>query len=125
MVDRFSSRNNTRATYLNAQGNGGCGCNGNGNRKSNNGSTGDRECKKLLRQLQIIDFSLIETMIYLDAYPNCQKALEYFNKLKGERTAIAEALAAQCNMPVTALDNTSSDNWDWISAPWPWEHDAN
>ena len=40
----------------------------------------DRE--KMLKKVQIADFELIEANLYLDAYPYCQKALEYFYTAK-------------------------------------------
>ena len=76
-------------------------------------------------RLKKIDFSIIDTVLYLDAYPNCKKALSYYHKLKAEREAVVEALSKSCNMPVTSFENSSEDKWHWIESPWPWEHADN
>ena len=83
------------------------------------------DCKKLKEQLQIIDFSIIDTVLYLNAYPDCKEALKYYHKLKGERKMIMDTLAESCNTPVTNFDNYSEDRWTWIDSPWPWEIAAN
>ena len=79
--------------------------------------------KQMLAKLQAIDFSLADTVLYLDAYPNCKKALEYYHKLLAER----DILAAKLNDDGVVLNNMSNtnDSWDWTNGPWPWEYEAN
>ena len=84
----------------------------------------DVDCKALMKKLQKIEFSIIDTIIYLDAYPECKKAKEYYDKLIAERGILREALSKKCKRPTTAFEN-GSDDWDWISSPWPWEEGAN
>ena len=84
----------------------------------------DGDCKALLKKLQKIDFSIIDTILYLDSYPECKKAKAYYDKLILERAGLREALAKKCKRPTTAFEN-GSDAWDWISSPWPWEEGAN
>ena len=96
------------------------GCNGNASCPGNGG-----RCQKLKKQLQAIDFSIVETVLYLDVYPHCQKALAHYHSLLGERAELAAKLAEECQMPITHLENASKDSWDWINNPWPWELDAN
>ena len=94
-----------------------CGC------ERNTHISNDCEEKKLKSELQKVDFSLYDTILYLDAYPHCQKGLAYYKKLLSERAQILEKLAqngyAINNMSVNA------DSWNWTDAPWPWELDAN
>ncbi len=78
----------------------------------------------LKKKLQKIDFALVEVNLYLDAYPHCRAALDYFNKLTDERRKIAYALA-EGGSPVNARENASCGSWDWIEGPWPWQYDAN
>ena len=59
-----------------------CGCN---NQKSN--------CAKLKEQIQKICFAIDETILYLDVYPGCVKAQEYYQKLIKEREELALSLA--------------------------------
>jgi spore coat protein JB len=94
----------------------GCGCGG--------GNASGADVKKLMRELQLIDFSMIETILYLDAYPCCAEALDYYHKLLAEKGKI-EALLSENGYPMVAQNNTSTKEWTWVKGPWPWELDAN
>lgn len=95
-------------------------CNANQVARRNSCNSGDNY---LLKKLQIVDFSLVDTVLYLDAYPHCQKALCHYRKLLEERAVILAKLD-EAGIPMTSLSNTS-DSWNWTDAPWPWEYDAN
>ncbi len=97
-------------------------CNSCGNAKPK-GNGSDANGVKLIRQLQKLDFSIVELVLYLDAYPNCKKALDYYKKLTAEREKVAEQLALS-GKPTNPLCN-KGDVWNWTQAPWPWEYDAN
>jgi len=97
---------------------------GNGNMNGNMGSCGCGDgCDALKKKLWELDFAMVETSLYLDAYPECKSALEYYCKLKEERKSVAEAVNEKCG-PITARDNCCA-SWDWVKTPWPWEYDAN
>ena len=81
-------------------------------------------CKDLMHRLRMVDFSIIETAMYLDAYPKCQKALEYYHKLIEERMQLADMVNERCG-PLTIKSNVSRTDWTWVKGPWPWEPDAN
>ena len=122
MVDRYTSR----GVFKNCRG--GCmgsSVNNDSNCNNNSRSCENSECRKLSQRLQKIDFAIIDTVLYLDAYPNCAKALNYYHKLIQERKSVVESLACKCNMPVTFFDNVSTNEWNWTDAPWPWEFSAN
>ena len=93
-----------------------------------NGQTGMEgmpcNCSGLMKKLQAVDFAIVETALYLDAYPDSQKALEFYHRLLKERELLADAYHTRCG-PTTAWDNKSTDSWDWVKGPWPWEADAN
>ena len=125
MVDRYTSRGvfkNCRGGFMNTPTNNNSNCNA---CDDNIGSSERSDCRKLRHRLQKIDFAIIDTVLYLDAYPNCTKALNYYHKLIEERKSVVETLSCKCNMPVTSFDNSSADNWSWTGAPWPWEFSAN
>ena len=90
--------------------------------ESSNLPVGDT--KKILYELQLIDFSMIDTILDLDAYPCSAEALDYYHKLKAEREKL-QAMLEQNGYPLTAGGNTSHSAWDWTNAPWPWELEAN
>jgi len=97
----------------------GCGCNGqNGMNGMNEGAK-----KQLINKLQKIDFSIVDTVLYLDAYPDCAKAKTRYDQLMRERAGLLEKLA-QMGIPLTNM-SVSADGWNWTNGPWPWEYDAN
>ena len=98
--------------------NNGCGggCDGNGSSNSKD--------RSLMRKLQMIDFAIVDTVLYLDAYPDSKPALEHYNKLISERLRICEALG-RSGERVTHRDNVSTEHWTWTNGPWPWQLDAN
>ena len=86
--------------------------------------TNHRGCQSLMRELQKLDFALYETILYLDAYPHCTEALEYYHSLLHQRELVVAELE-KSGTPVSAYGNVSHSSWDWISSPWPWEISAN
>ena len=92
-------------------------------RRAPSGSCGcDRNDTALAHRLQAVNFALYDTILYLDAYPNCRKALDYYHSLlEMQRRLVAEYEAKQG--PVTAFGNESRDSWLWTTTPWPWEAD--
>ena len=85
---------------------------------------GQGNVENLKKQLQIIDFAIYETVLYLNAYPSSETALNYYHKLLKERNQLTEALASYGH-PITHLDNASTESWQWTEGPWPWMLDAN
>ena len=83
-----------------------------------------RNCRELMKTLQAVDFALQETVLYLDAYPENQQALEYYHRLLAKREEVLAAYEKNC-APTTMYGNKSRNSWDWVLGPWPWEHDAN
>ena len=84
----------------------------------------DRGCKAQLDTLRALDFAIVETGLYLDAYPQSHEALEYYHALVAQREKIAAAYEKSCG-PLTVYANRSKTSWDWVVGPWPWEADAN
>ncbi len=82
-------------------------------------------CGQLLQKLRTIDFSMIDTALYLDAYPDCTEAMEYYRKLNAERNKIITAMEAGNCAPVAAVDTANHQYWKWVEGPWPWEPEAN
>lgn len=86
----------------------------------------NRRCRcggDLGRRLQEVNFALYDTILYLDAYPNCRKALAHYHsllELKKQLTAEYERDVG----PVTAFGNANRERWDWVTTPWPWEQDG-
>ena len=77
-----------------------------------------------MHRLQVLDFSITDTVLYLDAYPNSKEALDYYRKLMSEREALVGALS-RYGYPITHFENANADSWDWSASPWPWQSSAN
>ena len=74
----------------------------------------------LMQKLRQVDFAIYDTVLYLDAYPNCRKALAHYHTLLDmQRQLMAEYEAT--HGPITAFGNMSKTSWDWTETPWPWE----
>lgn len=76
--------------------------------------------EKLLKQIQICTFVLIDTTLFLDTHPNNREALEYFQKYKNLSQQLREEYVKNYG-PLMHDDITSTETWDWVSSPWPWE----
>ena len=96
----------------------------NGNDRCGHGNACSGSCKKDLKRLRAIDFAIQETVLYLDAYPECRQALEYYHKLIEARERLLSSYEKSCG-PMTMYGNRSRQSWDWVDGPWPWENDAN
>ena len=75
-----------------------------------------------MNQLQQLDFSIQETVLYLDAYPSCAAALAYYHQLIAERARVAAEYEQTCG-PISPYGNGSRSEWVWGNNPWPWQVD--
>jgi spore coat protein JB len=83
-----------------------------------------REQKKLLDEIRAVDFTLVETVLYLDAYEGCEAALAYYQGQRCRREALVNEYEKLYG-PLTAMGNMSKTSWNWTKEPFPWEYDAN
>lgn len=74
-------------------------------------------------RLQQLEFALDDVVLYLDAYPECNQALEYYHNLLEERNHLLEMINEECG-PMTNFSNISKDTWLWTQGPWPWQIEA-
>ena len=81
-----------------------------------------RGAHAMMHKLQELDFSIQETVLYLDAYPKCSAALKHFHQLVCERRALAAQYEKQYG-PLVAMGNDKQSAWEWTQAPWPWHPD--
>lgn len=94
------------------------------NSRQNNMPEPCKSCGEIKKKLQTVDFALIDTALYLNAYPDCAEALEYYHKLLAEHKKLTEEVNEKCG-PLTAMSNESHTEWNWVSEPWPWQIEAN
>lgn len=80
------------------------------------------EKNKLLKRLQICDFTLNEMVLFLDTHPTNTSALEFYKKhLNMQRETKAKYIEKYG--PISPTDYSDQKTWDWIDNPWPWEND--
>lgn len=78
------------------------------------------EREKLLRNIQICNFVLQETALYLDSHPYCRRALRYYQKHRRIREELTEQYEAGYGQ-LTIYGGTASGSWHWVTEPFPWE----
>lgn len=81
------------------------------------------EREKLLRQVQICDFSIAEASLYLDSHPKNKLALKYYRKYVDLRNKAVLAYEEKYG-PLTQSANMDEERWKWIDNPWPWESEV-
>lgn len=79
--------------------------------------------RELLRKIQELAFRKVECELYLDAYPECTAALDYYRELAAKYKALTE----QYESAVAPLrqENIEGEAWTWVDKPWPWQLDGN
>ncbi|MDE5853347.1 MAG: spore coat protein CotJB [Oscillospiraceae bacterium] len=81
------------------------------------------EREKAMKDVQIADFALIDTILYLDTHPTDKDALEQYDKYK----KISENARWRYTSKFGPLNSNMvdpSNKFDWVNNPWPWEVDA-
>ena len=98
----------------------------NGNQLNNGGSTyglnpnGGRLSGSLAEQIRALSFVKTELELYLDTHPMCQTALDYYYQTIKELNRLTE-MYQNTTGPLTAAGNMSTDRWQWVDGPWPWQ----
>lgn len=83
------------------------------------------EKNKLLKNLQMYSFILVDTALFLDTHPRDKKALEYYAKMQ-EKFKAAKKEYTEKYGPLSIMDaNPKQEKWEWVKGPWPWEAAAN
>ena len=73
----------------------------------------------LMRKIQALSFAKVETELYLDAHPECEKALDYYKKIIAELNELMIKYQNE-NGPLFA-EATVGNEWKWVKKPWPWQ----
>lgn len=81
------------------------------------------EREMLLKRVQVCDFVLFDTALYLDANPEDQVALEYYSRYQAIREQAAKEYVSRFG-PLNHGDYDGSGRWKWVDGPWPWQKEA-
>lgn len=81
------------------------------------------EREKLLKQLQMYHFAVVDAGLFLDTHPNDKEALNYFNKAKKLADGAREDFEKKYG-PVMMTSTEGHTKWEWALKPWPWESEV-
>lgn len=90
----------------------------------------DKTCNKpcdnqsrqsLLHEIMSLNFAVNDLVLYLDTHPTDSRAINLHNKYSEKVIELTEKYQRLYG-PLTV--NFSSETWDWIDEPWPWERGA-
>ncbi|MFD0868815.1 spore coat protein CotJB [Paenibacillus residui] len=81
----------------------------------------DEQYYRRLRELQEVDFALVELSLYLDTHPGDQQALQQFNQLAQQRQKLAKQFELEYGPLMQFGHSFSRYPWQWVESPWPWQ----
>lgn len=76
--------------------------------------------QRMLKDIQIIDFVLIDLALFLDTHPECQEAILHYNHYLAIKNKLCKEFSAMF-FPLTLQYAESGKEWRWGQAPLPWE----
>lgn len=79
------------------------------------------ERNKLLREIQQLNFQMIEAGLFLNNQPCCQEAQEAFQMYQREHRKAREEYEQRFGPLTYDGVDTARDGWSWVCGPWPWE----
>ena len=81
----------------------------------------NRNREKMLRELQELDFRMIDLRLYLNTHPFETKAVEEFNMASKKYNAMKIHFEKMYG-PITLRGEDYTTPWEWIEGPWPWQN---
>lgn len=75
---------------------------------------------QMLKDINVVDFTVIELTLFLDTHPCDSNALEYFNHYNRIRTQLKKEFS-RIYYPLTLDYAESNQVFRWAEAPLPWE----
>ncbi|RAV06543.1 spore coat protein CotJB [Paenibacillus sp. YN15] len=75
----------------------------------------------MLKELQEIDFVLVELNLYLDTHPMDNLALQQFNQTAQKRQLLAGQFELKYGPLMNFGHSYSRSPWQWNDVPWPWQ----
>lgn len=79
---------------------------------------------ELLQKISAIDFYLIDLHLYLDTHPEDYEAIAMYNDCVKQIRELRDEYNKHYGM-LLANNSTSSEPWQWIKNPWPWQKNFN
>ncbi|MDD6811309.1 MAG: spore coat protein CotJB [Lachnospiraceae bacterium] len=84
------------------------------------------EQEKLLHQINLISFVVVEMTLYLDTHPNDYEAIEYLKHYVRMKDRAMHDYAAKFGpLTISTADVSDGKEWKWALTPMPWEGGCN
>jgi spore coat protein JB len=80
-----------------------------------------KEYYQKLEEIQAIDFTLVELMLYLDTHPTDSQAIAQYNHFAQYSQQLKQAFESQFGPLQQGSVNPTYDFWTWQCGPWPWQ----
>lgn len=75
---------------------------------------------RMLKDISIVSFTLVELTLYLDTHPYDKQAMDYFNHYSHIENQMKQEFATKY-YPLNATHSQDTKEWSWALAPMPWE----
>ncbi len=86
----------------------------------------ENEQEKLLHDIGILDFIVVELTLFLDTHPTDKDAMEYFKHYNRMNNQAKREYSAKFGpLSVSLADAGDCNNWKWALTPMPWEGGCN
>lgn len=73
-----------------------------------------------MKKVQMYEFALIDTGLFLDTHPDNKAALAFYDETRKKYIEATEDYEMQFG-PLSAVDSDTDNDWAWVNNPWPWE----
>lgn len=90
------------------------------NKHCNNGCDNQSRAS-LLHEIMSLNFAINDLVLYLDTHPTDSRAINMHSEYSEKVIELTQKYQKLYG-PLTV--NFSSETWDWIDQPWPWERSA-
>ena len=77
-----------------------------------------------LSELQVLGFAIQELALYLDTHRDDQEALEVYREYQKLYNHCRQEYL-KTNGPLNHSQESSSEQYEWLNDPWPWEYSKN
>ena len=75
---------------------------------------------RMLHDISIVDFTLVELMLFLDTHQDNKEAIEYFNYYSRIKAKMMMEYSSAFE-PLTKEYAVTNNKWKWNNGPLPWE----
>ncbi|MGI6093853.1 MAG: spore coat protein CotJB [Lachnospiraceae bacterium] len=78
--------------------------------------------QQLMNTINEVSFAVNDILLYLDTHPDDTNALAFYRaKMKVRKEALREYAELYGPLTIDTADDASSQSWEWVMQPWPWE----